>query len=40
MIAYNNDFKLLLVMTLAVMPLLLMLRAGRRQGSAPQVVAE
>jgi DHA2 family multidrug resistance protein len=40
MIAYNNDFKLLLVMTLAVMPLLLMLRAGRRQGSAAPVVAE
>jgi DHA2 family multidrug resistance protein len=40
MIAYNNDFKLLLVMTLAVMPLLLMLRAGRRQGGGTQVVAE
>jgi DHA2 family multidrug resistance protein len=40
MIAYNNDFKLLLVLTVAVMPLLLLLRAGSRQGGGTQVVAE
>ena len=36
MIAYNNDFKLLLLLTLAVMPLLVLLRSGRR--SAPSAV--
>ena len=38
MIAYNNDFKLLLVLTLAVMPMLLLLRSGRP--AATPVVAE
>jgi DHA2 family multidrug resistance protein len=39
MIAYNNDFKLLLVLTLAVIPLLVVLRSGRPSGAAP-VAAE
>jgi len=39
MIAYINDFKLLLVLTLAVMPLLLLLRSGRVAAGAP-VAAE
>jgi DHA2 family multidrug resistance protein len=39
MIAYNNDFKLLLVLTLAVIPLLLVLRSGRAAAGAP-VAAE
>jgi DHA2 family multidrug resistance protein len=40
MIAYNNDFKALLVLTIAVLPLLVLLRAGRRGGSTPHVAAE
>jgi len=40
MIAYNNDFKALLVLTLAVLPLLILLRAGRRGASSPSVAAE
>ena len=39
MIAYNNDFKLLLVLTVAVIPLLLVLRSGRSAAGAA-VVAE
>jgi DHA2 family multidrug resistance protein len=39
MIAYNNDFKLLLVLTLAVIPLLVVLRSGRPSAAAP-VAAE
>jgi MFS transporter, DHA2 family, multidrug resistance protein len=35
LIAYNDDFKLLLVLTLAVVPLLLLLRSGRGGGSTP-----
>ena len=39
MIAYNNDFKLLLVLTLAIFPLILLLRPARRvAGSAPALV--
>jgi len=39
MIAYNNDFKLLLVLTLAIFPLILLLRPARRvAGSAPAIV--
>jgi len=38
MIAYNNDFKLLLLLTLAVMPLLVLLRSGR--ASATSVAPE
>jgi DHA2 family multidrug resistance protein len=34
LIAYNNDFKLLLVLTVAVIPLLLVLRSGRGAGGA------
>jgi DHA2 family multidrug resistance protein len=39
MIAYNNDFKLLLVLTLAIFPLILLLSPARRlAGSAPAIV--
>jgi DHA2 family multidrug resistance protein len=39
MIAYNNDFKLLLVLTLAIFPLIFLLRPARRvAGSAPAIV--
>ncbi len=40
MIAYNNDFKLLLVLTLAVMPLLLLLRSGRPAAGSAALAAE
>jgi MFS transporter, DHA2 family, multidrug resistance protein len=40
MIAYNDNFKLLLVLTLAVIPLLLLLRSGRPQADAGAVLAE
>jgi MFS transporter, DHA2 family, multidrug resistance protein len=40
MIAYNNDFKALLVLTIAVLPLLLLLSAGKNRSSAPAVHAE
>ena len=32
MIAYNNDFKLMLVLSLAAMPLVLLLRPAKRDG--------
>ena len=35
LIAYNNDFKLLLVLTIAIMPLLLLLRGRRDRHSVP-----
>ncbi len=35
MIAYNDDFKLLLVLTLAIIPLLVVLRSGRPSVAAP-----
>jgi DHA2 family multidrug resistance protein len=40
LIAYNNDFKMLLVITLSVLPMLLALRAGRKPdpGDTPIVV--
>jgi len=39
MIAYNNNFKLLLVLTLAIFPLILLLSPARRvAGSAPAIV--
>jgi DHA2 family multidrug resistance protein len=40
MIAYNNDFKALLVLTIVVLPLLLLLSAGKNRRSAPAVHAE
>lgn len=40
MIAYNDDFKALLVLTIAVLPLLLLLSGGRRGAAAPHVAAE
>jgi DHA2 family multidrug resistance protein len=40
MIAYNNDFKLMLVLTLASMPLLLLLSAPPRGAGAPPIMAE
>ena len=39
MIAYNNDFKLLLVLTLAILPFVLLLNpARRRAGNAPVIM--
>jgi hypothetical protein len=39
MIAYNNDFKLLLVLSLAILPLILLLRPPRPgAGSAPVIM--
>ena len=40
MIAYNNDFKLMLVLTLAVIPLVLILKTGRPGGGGAPSVAE
>ena len=40
MIAYNNDFKLMMVLTLCAIPLVALLRSGRRQESAEPVVIE
>jgi len=39
MIAYNNDFKLMMVLSLAAIPLVLLLRKGGGGRAAP-VVAE
>jgi len=39
MIAYNNDFKLMMVLTLCVIPLVLLLRSGsRKKDDAPMVI--
>nr|MDE2260482.1 EmrB/QacA family drug resistance transporter [Betaproteobacteria bacterium] len=38
MIAYNNDFKLMMIVTIAVIPLLLLLRPPARH-TGPQDVA-
>jgi DHA2 family multidrug resistance protein len=38
MIAYNNDFKLMTVLSLASIPLVLLLRKGRRAGAEPVVI--
>lgn len=40
MIAYMDDFKLLLVLTIAVAPLVLLMRAGRRGVASPPVLSE
>ncbi len=40
MIAYLDDFKALLIVTLAVIPLLVILRSGRRSAGAAAAVAE
>jgi len=38
MIAYNDDFKMMFVMTLALLPLVLLLRPGRRRVEEPVVL--
>ena len=38
-IAYLDDFKLMMLVTFAVLPLLLLMRRGRRRGEAPQHAA-
>jgi len=40
MIAYNNDFKLMMVLTLCAVPLVLLLRRGDRKKAAEPVVIE
>jgi DHA2 family multidrug resistance protein len=40
MIAYNNDFMLMLVLTLCAIPLVALLRSGRPQKSAEPMVIE
>ncbi len=40
MIAYNNDFKLMLVLTLCAIPLVLLLRSGRPRSPAEPLVIE
>jgi DHA2 family multidrug resistance protein len=40
MIAYNNDFKLMMVLTLCAIPLVILLRGGRPKGGAEPVVIE
>jgi len=40
MIAYNNDFKLMLVLTLCAIPLVLLLRSGRPRSPAEPMVIE
>jgi MFS transporter, DHA2 family, multidrug resistance protein len=40
MIAYNNDFKLMMVLTLCAIPLVLLLRKGSAKKSAEPVVIE
>ena len=39
MIAYNNDFKLMLILSLVAIPLVFVFRKARRTGDVP-VVAE
>jgi DHA2 family multidrug resistance protein len=38
-IAYLDDFKLMMIVTFAVLPLLLLMKRGRRRGDAPAHVA-
>jgi DHA2 family multidrug resistance protein len=38
-IAYLDDFKLMMLVTFAVLPLLLLMKRGQRQGGAPKHVA-
>ena len=40
MIAYNNDFKLMMVLTLAAIPLIVLLRSGSRKKTAEPLVIE
>jgi DHA2 family multidrug resistance protein len=40
MIAYDNDFKLMMVLTLVTMPLILMLRPAKTPPGAPAVGVE
>jgi MFS transporter, DHA2 family, multidrug resistance protein len=40
MIAYNNDFQLMLILTVAVIPLIFLLSSGKRSGGAAVVSAE
>jgi len=40
MIAYNNDFKLMMVLTLAAIPLVMLLRSGSRKKTAEPLVIE
>jgi MFS transporter, DHA2 family, multidrug resistance protein len=40
MIAYNNDFKLMMLLTLSAIPLVLLLRSGRQKKAAAPVVIE
>ena len=40
MIAYNNDFKLLLILSLAILPLVLLLRPPRPGASSAPVIMD
>ena len=40
MIAYNNDFKLMMVLTLCAIPLVVLLRSGKATKSNQPVVIE
>ncbi|MEO8847187.1 MAG: MDR family MFS transporter [Casimicrobiaceae bacterium] len=40
MIAYNNDFKLMMILTLCAVPLVVLLRNGRKQATDDMVVIE
>jgi DHA2 family multidrug resistance protein len=40
MIAYNNDFKLMMVVTLCAIPLVMLLRSGHPKKGAEPVVIE
>jgi DHA2 family multidrug resistance protein len=40
MIAYNDDFKLMMVLTLCAIPLVLLLRSGSKKASSEPVVIE
>jgi DHA2 family multidrug resistance protein len=40
MIAYNNDFKLMLILTLASIPMVALLRAPRSPSGAQPAIAE
>ena len=40
MIAYNNDFKMMLILTLFAVPAVLLLRTSKNAASEPAVVVE
>jgi len=40
MIAYNNDFQLMLILTIAVMPLILLMRNSKPKPGAPPAQVE